>query len=85
MKFEAYIWFRWAKLELNNTDLRLLDSRRPASRYDDILVEYYAFNKLGILDRSTNFLDDTNIAQVDVRRSRGRDASDGRNSDGGQR
>ena len=53
-------------MELNETDLGLLDVRGPTGRLDDRLVQDDAGRQLGIIDRAADFLHDPDVAQIDV-------------------
>lgn len=53
---ETYIGFWGAKLELNYTDLGFFHAGWTTSGDDDILVQDNTIHKLGVFDRTTNFL-----------------------------
>jgi len=65
-----HVGLRSRELELNHRDLGLFHPSWTTSGGDNVLVENDAVDKLGIFDRAADLLDDTDVAQVDVRGGR---------------
>jgi hypothetical protein len=51
---------------LDKTNFGLLDPRWAATTGNDALVQGQSFYQLGILDGTTDLLDDTDISEVDI-------------------
>lgn len=61
---ETYIGFWCTELELNYTNLSLFHANWTTSRDDDVLVQDNTIHKLGIFNRTTNFLHYPDISKV---------------------
>jgi hypothetical protein len=80
----AYIWFRRAQLELNETDLGFLDPSRASGARNDVLVENETVHKLSVVDGPADLFHNSDVAQVDVGRSRSDQAFDSIDCNGSQ-
>ena len=81
---DTNVWFWCTELELDQSNLGLFYPRRPANGCNDILVQDHTLNQLGVFDGSANFLDNTDIAKVNIRGCGGDKTSHCRYSDGGK-
>lgn len=71
-------------MELNDTNLCLLDPGRSTCRSDGVLMKQYTIHQFRIVDRSTYFLDESDVAEIDVVRL-GSDETENRiDGDGGE-
>jgi hypothetical protein len=84
MSWPTHIRLWRAELELDETDLGLFDSRRTASRVDDVLLQRDAVDELGVLDGAADLFDDADVAQVDVVDAGDDESLDGVDSDRGE-
>ena len=83
-KPRTYIRFGRGELELNDTNLCLLDPGRSTCRSDRVLMKQYTIHQFSVIDRSSDFLDESDVAKVDVGRLRGNETEDGIDGDGGE-
>ena len=82
---QAYIGFWCAKLELNYTDLSFFHAGWTTSGGDDILVQDNTIHKLGVFDRTTNFLHYPDVSKVHTCGLGCHETRDSGNSDGSKR
>ena len=66
LRLAAHVGFGCTELELDDADLRLFYPCWATDGGDDILVEDHTVDKLSVLDRAADLLDDTNVSKVDV-------------------
>lgn len=62
----TYVGFGCTQLELDETDLGLLNSRWATRRRNDGLVENDTIDEFSILDGTAHFLHNSDISKVDV-------------------
>lgn len=62
----THVWFRGRELELNQTNLGLFHPRRSTSIVHDRLVQCQSLNQLGVINRSSDLLYQSDVSQVDV-------------------
>lgn len=67
----SYVGFGCADLELDDGNFSLFHPCRSSSSVHDVLVQDDTLDKLGILNGSSDFLDDTDVAEIDVGGGRG--------------
>ena len=72
------------QLELNQTNLRLLDSVRSARTANDSLVQSQSIDQLGVINRSSDLLDDSDVSKIHVRSFRRHQCRDGLYGDGSE-
>jgi len=80
----TYIRFGRGQLELNDTDLCLLDPGRSTCRSDRVLMKQYTIHQFSVINCSTDFLDEADVTKVYVGRLRGNETEDGIDGDGGE-
>lgn len=66
MESRTHIRFRRAQLELDQPNLSLLHPRRSSSSSRHTLVQRKPIDKLGVVDGSSDFLDESDVPEVDV-------------------
>lgn len=80
----THIRFRRAQLELDDSNLGLLNPRGSASRSDDVLVQKDTVHEFGVVDGTADLLDEADVAKVDVGGGRGNEAENRVDGDGGE-
>lgn len=71
-------------MELNEADFGLFDPCGAPRGDNDVLVENDTLNELSVFNSTADFLNDTNIPQIDIRRSLGDETTDGLDSNRGK-
>lgn len=62
----TYIRLGRTQLELNETDLGLLDPRWATRRGDNGLIEHDTIDEFGVFNGTANFLHNSNIPEIDI-------------------